>query len=54
LVAPTGEERRLREFEKRVLRRIFGPQRDRVTGGWEKYKMRSLMTCTPHQVLCGQ
>jgi hypothetical protein len=26
------EERRLRVFEKRVLRRIFGPKRDNVTG----------------------
>jgi hypothetical protein len=23
-------------FENRVLRRIFGPKRDRVTGGWRK------------------
>jgi hypothetical protein len=23
-------------FEKRVLRRIFGPKRDEVTGGWIK------------------
>jgi hypothetical protein len=28
------EERRLRVFENRVLRRIFGPKRDEVTGGW--------------------
>jgi len=28
------EERRLRVFEKRVLRRIFGPKRDEVTGEW--------------------
>jgi hypothetical protein len=27
------EEHRLRVFEKRVLRRIFGPKRDKVTGG---------------------
>ena len=26
------EERRLRVFEKRVLRRVFGPKRDEVTG----------------------
>jgi len=26
------EERRLRVFENRVLRRIFGPERDEVTG----------------------
>jgi hypothetical protein len=30
------EERRLRVFGKRVLRGIFGPQRDQVTGGWRK------------------
>jgi hypothetical protein len=30
------EERRLREFENRVLRRIFGPKRDEVTGEWRK------------------
>jgi hypothetical protein len=29
-------EHRLRVFEKRVLRRIFGPKRDEVTGGWGK------------------
>jgi hypothetical protein len=28
------EERRLRVFENRVLRRIFGPKRDDVTGEW--------------------
>jgi hypothetical protein len=27
---------RLRVFEKRVLRRIFGPKRDEVTGEWRK------------------
>jgi uncharacterized membrane protein len=29
------EERKLRVFEKRVLRRIFGPK-DEVTGEWRK------------------
>ena len=28
------EERRLRVFENMVLRRIFGPRRDEVTGDW--------------------
>jgi len=28
------EERRLRSFENRVLRRVFGPKRDEVTGEW--------------------
>jgi hypothetical protein len=30
------EEHRLRVFESRVLRRIFGPKRDDVTGDWRK------------------
>jgi len=30
------EERRLRVFENRVLRRIFGPKMDEVTGEWRK------------------
>jgi hypothetical protein len=30
------EEHRLRVFENRVLRRIFGPNRDEVTGGRRK------------------
>ena len=30
------EERRLRVFENRVLRRILGPKRDEVTGDWRK------------------
>jgi hypothetical protein len=30
------EEHRLRVFENRVLTRIFGPERDEVTGDWRK------------------
>ena len=30
------EKRRLRVFENRVLRRIFGPKRDEVTREWRK------------------
>ena len=30
------EERRLRVFENRVLRKIFGPKRDKITGEWGK------------------
>jgi len=30
------EERRLRVFENRVPRRIYGPRRDEVTGEWRK------------------
>jgi hypothetical protein len=30
------EQHRLRVFENRVLRRIFEPERDEVTGEWRK------------------
>jgi hypothetical protein len=30
------EKHKLRIFENRVLRRIFGPKRDEVTGEWRK------------------
>ena len=30
------EEHRLRVFENRVLRRIFGPKTDEVTGEWRR------------------
>jgi hypothetical protein len=47
------EERRLRVFENSVLRRVFGPKRDEVTGEWRKFVMRSLVICTPYPILCG-
>jgi hypothetical protein len=36
------EERRLRVFENRVLRRVFGPKRDEVTGEWRKLHKEEL------------
>jgi len=36
------EERRLTVFENRVLRRIFGPKRDEVTGEWRKLRNEEL------------
>ena len=36
------KKRRLSVFENRVLRRVFGPKRDEVTGEW-----------TPYPILCG-
>ena len=30
------EERKLRVYENKVLRRIFGPRRDEVTGEWRR------------------
>jgi hypothetical protein len=42
-------EYRLRVFDNRVLRRIFGLKRDEVTGGGENSIMRGFVTCTLHQ-----
>jgi hypothetical protein len=36
------EEHRLRVFENRVLRRIFGLKRDEVTGEWRKLHKKEL------------
>jgi hypothetical protein len=36
------EEHRLRVFENRVLRRIYGPKRDEVTGEWRKLHNKEL------------
>jgi hypothetical protein len=36
LIIPLREEHRLRVFENRVLRRIFGPNRDKVTREWRR------------------
>jgi hypothetical protein len=36
------EECRLRVFENRVLRRIFGSKRDKVTGEWRKVHKEEL------------
>jgi hypothetical protein len=35
-------EHRLRMFENRVLRIIFGPKRDEVAGGWRKLHNKEL------------
>jgi hypothetical protein len=46
------EERRMRVFENRVLRRVFGPKRDELTGEWRKLHneelsdLYCLMICT--------
>jgi hypothetical protein len=36
------EERRLKVFENRVLRKMFGPKRDEVTGKWRKLHIEEL------------
>jgi hypothetical protein len=37
------EEHRLRVFENRVLRKIFGLKRDKVTGEWRKLHNEGLL-----------
>jgi hypothetical protein len=41
------EEQRLWVFENRVLRRIFGPKRDEVTGCWRKLQNEELHNSAP-------
>jgi len=47
------EERRLRVFENRVLRRVVGSKRDDVTGEWIKLHNEELRDFTPYPILCG-
>jgi hypothetical protein len=42
LVAKLREGRRLRVFENRLLRRIFGPKRDEITGEWRRLQNKKL------------
>ena len=45
-----GHTSRLRVFENRVLRRIFGPKMDEVTGEWRKLHNEELndLYSSPH------
>ena len=47
------EERRLKLFENRVLRSIFGPKRDEVTGEWRKLHKEKLKVLYFQPILCG-
>jgi hypothetical protein len=41
------KERRLKVFENRALRRVFGPKRDEVTGEWRKLHNKELNDLYP-------
>jgi hypothetical protein len=43
----------MRVFKNTVLRRIFGPKMDEVTGEWRKLHNDSLMICNPHPLFLG-
>jgi hypothetical protein len=47
------EECRLRVLENRVLKRIFGPKRNEVTGSGEDCITSSFMLCIPYQISFG-
>ena len=40
-------------YENRVLRRIYGPKRDEVTGEWRKLHNKEFSDRTPHLLLFG-
>jgi hypothetical protein len=57
------EEHKLKVFENRVLRRIFGPRRDGVMGGWIKlhnkklhdmYSSPSIIRIIKSRTICGR
>jgi hypothetical protein len=48
------EEHRLRVFDNKVLRRVFGPKRDEVTGGWRKLyneELRDLYSSSINRIM---
>jgi hypothetical protein len=56
-LSPTlREERRLMVFENRLMRRIFGPKRDEVTGEWRKLHYNELcdLYSSPNTILMMQ
>ena len=40
-------------FENRVLKRVFGPKSDEVTGEWTKLYNEELRDIYPYPILCG-
>jgi hypothetical protein len=54
ICSPTvGEGNRLRRFENRVLRILFGPKEDEILWIGGDYIMKNFMICTTHQISLG-
>jgi len=47
------EEHRLKKVESRVPRKIFGPERDEVTGEWRRLHNEKINACISHQISFG-
>jgi hypothetical protein len=45
-----GERRRLRVFDKAVLRRIFGPKKEKDPGSLRKFHMKNFIICILQQM----
>jgi hypothetical protein len=48
------EEHKLMVFENRVLRRLFEPKRDEVTGEWRKLHNEEFIICTHPEISLGR
>jgi len=48
-----GKKHRLRVLKNRMLRRIFGPKREKLEDAGKDCIMRGVMTCTLQQMLLG-
>jgi len=44
------EDHSLGVFESAVLRKIFGPKRDEVTGDWKRSHNDEILICIPQQI----
>ena len=47
------QEHKLRVFEGTVLRKVFGPESNRVRGTAGRYRVGSCISCICHQMLIG-